>query len=192
MRLALNGKTVNEGEFQSTHPLRGATSIFSNRPRLRKISIHAPLAGCDTKSKITFSDDYHFNPRTPCGVRHGCRACCGGGGLFQSTHPLRGATRVETIYLIPMIFQSTHPLRGATTPFVVDNDSKAISIHAPLAGCDTLVMHGRALLEIFQSTHPLRGATLLRPYGRRGRKNFNPRTPCGVRQQKRTKKTALF
>ena len=56
-----------------------------------------------------------------------------------------------------------------------------ISIHAPRAGCDTLLLSMESLLTIFQSTHPVRGAT---PAGRlesMANCDFNPRTPCGVR-----------
>ena len=68
------------------------------------------------------------------------------------------------------------------------------SIHAPLAGCDldrsqTPMLYWRR----FQSTHPLRGATTGRikhDTGNTG--NFNPRTPCGVRQRKCTKFSAHF
>ena len=124
------------------------------------ISIHAPLAGCD---------------RIP--IRGlSCPQA------FQSTHPLRGATR-ERIRLYRVFgisihaplagcdwnmcqtstqnkgFQSTHPLRGATRYAACLNDPLDISIHAPLAGCDLC----RFLADhetVFQSTHPLRGATL--------------------------------
>ncbi len=78
--------------FQSTHPMRGATfpGLFIRNDV--RISIHAPHAGCDsrTSSRTLFRQD--FNPRTPCGVRpipcdlHACL------GKFQSTHPMRGAT----------------------------------------------------------------------------------------------------
>ena len=78
-----------------------------------------------------------------------------------------------------------------------------ISIHAPREGCDSLLVCTRSACVPFQSTHPARGAT--RRYvctnegwrfqsthpargatvrgGRPGshRKNFNPRTPRGVR-----------
>ena len=71
-------------------------------------------------------------------------------------------------------FQSTHPLQGATAttrpmsapwPFQSTHclpmfRALSISIHAPLAGCDLLLRRSR-------------------PCDR----NFNPRTPCGVRQQ---------
>ena len=101
--------------FQSTHPTRGAT--FDRRWHLQDchISIHAPHTGCD---KITLVDipgyevisihaphtgcdsscppcplpAYHFNPRTPHGVRHGAVKEAEDMHQFQSTHPTRGAT----------------------------------------------------------------------------------------------------
>ena len=125
--------------------------------------------------------------------------------IFQSTHPLRGATNLTTRRGSGFSFQSTHPLRGATFAppyFGVDLD---ISIHAPLAGCDVLSITLSAFLQNFnprtpcgvrqklraldnklnefQSTHPLRGATLLTPFLLLFFRYFNPRTPCGVRQQ---------
>ena len=191
-------------EFQSTHPLRGATQATPRCPTLTPISIHAPLAGCDayTDSLVRPFDaisihaplagcDWstrsgrsrrrNFNPRTPCGVRR---------------------VRINRDD-VDAIFQSTHPLRGATG-FLPDTQSRAtISIHAPLAGCDTsgsydfyLVYHFNprtpcgvrrtvpvAALDLnrFQSTHPLRGATGAARSSRSCAGYFNPRTPCGVR-----------
>ena len=123
--------------FQSTHPLRGATTLQGGALSLPNISIHAPLAGCDS----------------PC---NGVSLCC---RAFQSTHPLRGATCTAYGRKCEYAFQSTHPLRGATsTPRHATQDT-AISIHAPLAGCDG-------------------------PQGVPGDvgRDFNPRTPCGVRR----------
>ena len=58
-----------------------------------KISIHAPLAGCDHKMLICAFGLCYFNPRTPCGVRRSpCRLRACSARTFQSTHPLRGAT----------------------------------------------------------------------------------------------------
>ena len=80
---------------------------------------------------------------------------------------------------------------------------RSISIHAPLAGCDIIVVLLLLRTQRFQSTHPLRGAT--NATGARmpdntfqsthplrgatetafskvlGFVDFNPRTPCGVR-----------
>ena len=145
--------------FQSTHPLRGATQDTTPAIGRSTISIHAPLAGCDAILRISASKPADFNPRTPCGVRRkvanyfgvtveisihaplaGCdseivsvqptafnfnpRTPCGvrlvtfcpiaPSLLFQSTHPLRGATVPESTSGSASLFQSTHPLRGAT------------------------------------------------------------------------------
>ena len=78
---------------------------------------------------------------------------------FQSTHPLRGATKRPLTFARNSKFQSTHPLRGATDAQKAGIKVVVISIHAPLAGCDcaTCSFSAQALY-------------------------FNPRTPCGVRQ----------
>ena len=60
-----------------------------------KISIHAPHTGRDWRGRYTSADPDHFNPHAPYGAR---RAGAGGGGgkaPFQSTRPIRGATRLQ-------------------------------------------------------------------------------------------------
>ena len=125
----------------------------------------------------------YFNPRTPCGVRHSSTTVPNRIYLFQSTHPMRGATIVHhKVYLTPE-FQSTHPMRGATkfevvsyraiynfnprTPCGVRHEAiqlqkeyAAISIHAPHAGCDGIYIIKSGINLLFQSTHPMRGATI--------------------------------
>ena len=139
---------------------------------------------------------------------------------------MRGATIIKWCEKVYGIFQSTHPMRGATLPIFVERTgsiyfnprtpcgvrraeyvnfelSFAISIHAPHAGCDKGSKRLLCLVNKFQSTHPMRGATFPPRPDRRaagisihaphagcdrqfkidvfGAKNFNPRTPCGVR-----------
>ena len=122
--------------------------------------------------------------------------------LFQSTHPLRGATGRRAALDGAHGFQSTHPLRGATYRHGTIGIGTKISIHAPLAGCDEVLERLRVLQYIsihaplagcdscakilglkekFQSTHPLRGATVQVLQRRLPQIDFNPRTPCGVR-----------
>ena len=103
-------------------------------------------------------------------------------GLFQSTPPARGATRLDKlISMYSKVFQSTPPARGATR-FQRQNLYDAwISIHAPreggdgsggpLRGARTISIHapreggdcpGYLLslqIQPFQSTPPARGAT---------------------------------
>ncbi len=147
----------------------------------------------------------NFNPRTPCGVRLACRKTLDQGRLFQSTHPMRGATACR-LGSNPSrrIFQSTHPMRGATFGRPVAfldlgisihaphagcdkgarygaSRASGISIHAPHAGCDYLASSIQTPTHVFQSTHPMRGATsiFIGPFF--STQYFNPRTPCGVR-----------
>ena len=168
--------------FQSTHPLRGATQRVIRSERLPCISIHAPLAGCDGCLCHSSARRLDFNPRTPCGVRqcvqahrsqagwisiHAPLAGCDRHALrgirirrqFQSTHPLRGATLCGRTFRRAERFQSTHPLRGATRAENLGKAVRVISIHAPLAGCDALLLYCILRPLSFQSTHPLRGAT---------------------------------
>ena len=123
--------------FQSTHPLRGATQLQDDVKQYMTISIHAPLAGCDTRRGIIPSP--HF--------------------LFQSTHPLRGATAREIDFVTRFSnFNPRTPCGVRPVTHEILYIVKAISIHAPLAGCDPEK-------ECLQRLKP----------------NFNPRTPCGVR-----------
>ncbi len=78
---------------------------------------------------------------------------------FQSTLPLRGATKIMDNAISGQIFQSTLPLRGATIPLIPFKYNKQISIHAPLTGSDLLENAIPVRAFGFQSTLPLRGAT---------------------------------
>ena len=118
-------------------PLAGCDGVKLSKEDAKHISIHAPLAGCDTKPveiTYTFFISIHaplagcdprrrwlricssnFNPRTPCGVRHYQQQSAAASNKFQSTHPLRGATKRRWM----------------------GKQRRKISIHAPLAGCDS-------------------------------------------------------
>ena len=168
-------------EFQSTHPLRGATRLHNFSIGREAFQSTHPLRGATTNPANMPIMSKDFNPRTPCGVRlvspeylkimidisiHAPLAGCDQIPQrikdhiqrFQSTHPLRGATQLSRVDRFQTRFQSTHPLRGAT---------RHSYYHTSGLG--------------FQSTHPLRGATgkILFLFDDAG--NFNPRTPCGVR-----------
>ena len=78
--------------FQSTHPVRGATISASSIWRCASVSIHAPRAGCDHRCSYIGGGGKCFNPRTPCGVRRVRPLARMTTCLFQSTHPVRGAT----------------------------------------------------------------------------------------------------
>ena len=78
--------------FQSTHPVWGATYAKEGGFVGTEISIHAPRVGCDERPGVGPPVVWHFNPRTPCGVRPLVLPDDGRQIEFQSTHPVWGAT----------------------------------------------------------------------------------------------------
>ena len=82
-------------KFQSTHPMRGATKLQTELISSTRISIHAPHAGCDSDSSGKKANCFHFNPRTPCGVRpHGALSVAGD-GLISIHAPHAGCDRIR-------------------------------------------------------------------------------------------------
>ena len=76
---------------------------------------------------------------------------------------------------------TTHPMRGATRRHRKARRTSVISIHAPHAGCDRKPSRYTARISNFNPRTPcgVRQSCLIR---RRTSCNFNPRTPCGVRR----------
>ena len=128
---------AGNNEFQSTRPVWGATVQADDTEFLVRISIHAPRVGRDATRKHGCRTGRDFNPRAPCGARQKSRTFSWQGRQFQSTRPVWGATQHHDETLTYYI----------------------ISIHAPRVGRD----HYKYNLK-------------LRP------KNFNPRAPCGARR----------
>jgi len=133
----IHGNHCGINPFQSTHPVRGATREAAERWLVRMVSIHAPRAGCDASVQLP------------------------GGRWLVSIHAPRAGCDVST--------------------GVVWDDDGDVSIHAPRAGCDRRRGKqggpprcfnprtpcgvrpdddGRRVISLgFQSTHPVRGAT---------------------------------
>ena len=146
-------------EFQSAHPMRGATFIPHHGMHASTISIHAPHAGCDCMLYVIYKAISKFQSTHPMRgatlITHNwARSCC----LFQSTHPMRGATPSDCTACLICVISIHAPHAGCDLSRLTHKSARAISIHAPHAGCDP---------------HPVRL--------RRGHRDFNPRTPCGVR-----------
>ena len=140
--------------------MRGATlDEVALMPRSFVISIHAPRAGCDVVFTGKAALGLYFNPRTPCGVRRLVPAKPPSAGVISIHAPRAGCDDTfSSVSFNFSTFQSTHPVRGATDAAGIWKNPQQISIHAPRAGCD--------------------------PAGHRPFltwRNFNPRTPCGVR-----------
>ena len=134
-----NLSQFGDNAFQSTHPVRGATSYRDVVRFVSRISIHAPREGCDFAIRFQRPCQTGISihaPREGCdqeclgdsqsvaisihAPREGCDHCFAAATvsarLFQSTHPVRGATSVGVGCRPPSTFQSTHPVRGATPP----------------------------------------------------------------------------
>ena len=60
---------AEEQKFQSTLPVRGATSFDRGEDFAASISIHAPRAGSDPRRTAARVARENFNPRSPCGER---------------------------------------------------------------------------------------------------------------------------
>ena len=78
------------------------------------ISIHAPRVGCDRNLRITTWAQRDFNPRTPCGVRHGTKWCSSRRFYFNPRTPCGVRPGEGWVSLEFVKFQSTHPVWGAT------------------------------------------------------------------------------
>ncbi len=124
--------------FQSTRPVRGATlDRLCDAVRIN-VSIHAPRAGRDMPSRNSARSFPCFNPRAPCGARQNNTEFTEADYKFQSTRPVRGATR--------LVWDNWQKFNG-------------VSIHAPRAGRDPPNVPSATLKPTFQSTRPVRGAT---------------------------------
>ena len=193
--------------FQSTHPVWGATA--SSKRGCRRSKNFNPRTPCGVRhvpyaAREAMLD--HFNPRTPCGVRRCLLRRVQVGHTQISIHAPRVGCDVSfsEAAKLPILFQSTHPVWGATVQAAPPAHSIDISIHAPRVGCDPPLGHGGKLQELFQSTHPVWGATVqaappahsidisihaprvgcdsTRAVELAMMSYFNPRTPCGVRR----------
>ena len=203
-RLEQSKKEYEKYIFQSTLPVRGATSDISER--ITENFNFNPRSPCGERlfRRTGKKARKHFNPRSPCGERrqeqqrtfhgmgisiHAPRAgsdlrflpLIGYVILFQSTLPVRGATRNLRRHQRKAQFQSTLPVRGATSCHMASRFcARPISIHAPRAGSDQSGKQN--LASVFISIHAPRAGSDFSPQAFRAPSwNFNPRSPCGER-----------
>ena len=80
------------------------------------------------------------------------------------------------------MFQSTHSLRSATTMNADKTYNVRVSIHALLAECDKIMINYIHQREGFNPRTPC-GVRQDTSGGAWSTMSFNPRTPCGVRQE---------
>ena len=164
-------------------PLAGCDFFSPQLFQSFRISIHAPLAGCDRVRAWARWGCAYFNPRAPCGVR--LALACGEEGRtthFNPRAPCGVRQVLANLVGAKLGFQSTRPLRGATVSRTPKQKKEAISIHAPLAGCDER-LKGLSPDDLVISIHaPLAGCDCPCVVFGRPCLDFNPRAPCGVRR----------
>ena len=145
--------------FQSTLPLRGATStIGSGVSGLVQFQSTLPLRGATWSVPCRPSSWCNFNPHSPCGERQKIPHRPLRLHYFNPHSPCGERPTGWGAYRIRHEFQSTLPLRGATVQLLVEAIAVRISIHTPLAGSDAANTSGKPASF-----------------------NFNPHSPCGER-----------
>ena len=183
VRLPCLVRELNPGEFQFTHPGRGATKRATTQVVKVRFQFTHPGRGATGSSRM--SSLWRL--------------------WFQFTHPGRGATlgyfgqksaNAVSIHapregcdfqLAEKICESAvsihAPREGCDATFVnVRYTDKRVSIHAPREGCDDRALPIISNVHMFQFTHPGRGATALTLILTNYDTGFNSRTPGGVRQ----------
>ena len=168
------------------------------------ISIHAPRAGSDGRICTTRFCRDNFNPRSPCGERRAAKKRPYAPADFNPRSPCGERPQVRPQYAVqyhfnprspcgerrpPLrpsgsitLFQSTLPVRGATFAGRHVEFCQGISIHAPRAGSDGRERQRRSIGLI--SIHaPRAGSDTCCPRYPATHQYFNPRSPCGERQQ---------
>ena len=145
--------------FQSTRPVRGATSGQTGYSYTSTVSIHAPRAGRDPPHDRNSPPPICFNPRAPCGARRrGLRPLTASESCFNPRAPCGARPWSIVVLRADWLLQSTRPVRGATGRRGGVQLYRPVSIHAPRAGRDGLASTPRVAIT-----------------------GFNPRAPCGAR-----------
>ena len=153
-------RVVTSIRFQSTHPVWGATSpAFYDVHRKIFQSTHPVWGATRDFCGVQPTDRKHFNPRTPCGVRPLARCMIIKAGVFQSTHPVWGATKYNHAVLAVQNFNPRTPcgVRHYLCCWVCPH-----CYFNPRTPCGVRrdeKMYYNVRVK-FQSTHPVWGATL--------------------------------
>ena len=178
-----------------------------------------PRAPCGARLLLRAVDHLlqDFNPRAPCGARPVTLYCSKGFVRFQSSRPVRGATLGKPgKHRVQSNFNPRAPCGARLQSLNQKVTFLEISILAPRAGRDLKRFKNVLILLLISILAPRAGRdgeteliqnmtyqiSILAPRAgrdtpstatmRRTPLNFNPRAPCGARQQKCTNFLAFF
>ena len=191
-------------QFQSTHPLRGATLGTVDLSTVEVISIHAPLAGCDTCTQAACAGRGYFNPRTPCGVRLKWEPIKSIRPYISIHAPLAGCDISACAHVHIMYYFNPRTPCGVRLPPAwacgarydfnprtpcgvrlgsAENRESHSFYFNPRTPCGVRPpYHGGRFDQVSISIHaPLAGCDIPAYLSGRVPEHFNPRTPCGVR-----------
>ena len=176
-------KHVPKAPDISIHPPRAGWDCSSSPANgIELISIHPPRAGWDRRSLSPCQNTYISIHPPRAGWDTGRTMERGMRYGFQSTHPVRGGTKISSAVSstlcdfnpptpcgvgprLPALlhqhseFQSTHPVRGGTFKYAIFNVCREFQSTHPVRG-GTFFLPTMTLMHRFQSTHPVRGGTL--------------------------------
>ena len=175
--------------FQSTPPMREATKRKNDTDATQSFNPRLPCG-----RRLCFAKQYNenrcFNPRLPCGRRHVLLIASIVVIMFQSTPPMREATRASTSSTcsLPVSIHASHA--GGDHESTPGSPVERVSIHASHAGGDNSPTRLWQLPKRFNPRLPCgRRPTI------KSRSNvdncFNPRLPCGRRPRKTDDKKRL-
>ena len=167
--------------FQSAPSLRRATFGLALRVDGSAVSIRALPAEGDDAILLDWGYSACFNPRPPCGGRHGARAPNWRSPRFNPRPPCGGRPGPTSLARCAKRFQSAPSLRRATAGTHRFFPSWRVSIRALPAEGDLKLRRRLPVTSRFQSAPSLRRATRCRSRSFCRRPCFNPRPPCGGR-----------
>ena len=146
--------------FQSTRPIRGATDKYTGSTwDVLNFNPRAPYGARPASVNILSCGLVDFNPRAPYGARPKGFTMSVTGSDFNPRAPYGARHSAKRRIEAGRLFQSTRPIRGATRRYGPDWWLIGISIHAPHTGRDYLLREQLHSKSGFQSTRPIRGAT---------------------------------
>ena len=153
--------TLKSARFQSTRPIRGATLTPSACSQRSYFNPRAPYGARPAEGPVRQDRGTDFNPRAPYGARPPWHCALGRSPPISIHAPHTGRDRHCCIQRKPQsAFQSTRPIRGATRCSYGDHLTDAdFNPRAPYGARPTYSEYPGAATAAFQSTRPIRGAT---------------------------------
>ena len=171
-----------ESYFNPRTPCGVRQQVSTQQQPTNYFNPRTPCGVRRSSSVLSFSRRCHFNPRTPCGVRPDVCILITLHVAISIHAPHAGCDPFKTVRSERLLlFQSTHPMRGATSPSGMRLTRR--SNFNPRTPCGVRRFCA-STVRMFSFYFNPRTPCGVRRNGRDKHAhatNFNPRTPCGVR-----------